>query len=228
MAFNGKILLVFFFCPVFYLKTDAQKTEPSFPPSSDSVLVQKDSIYSDNKNTISSDSTENEQKKRYRRATLYSAILPGAGQVYNKKYWKVPLVYSSLAIPVYFYFSNKTIYQEAQYALVVTINRSPPDSLDKVQPYLRPFVKAGDVNGLITGRDEARKNQDYSALFFILFYALNIVDATVDAHLKGFNVSSNLSFEVKPAILPGEPLSPGMTIAFNVHKSKTDYTPHLP
>ena len=170
MAFYGKILLVFFICTLCHFEIDAQKTEPAFPQTSDSVLVLKDSIYSDNKNSTPTDSIENAQKKRYLRATLYSAILPGAGQVYNKKYWKVPLVYASLAIPAYFYFSNKTIFQETQYALVVTINGSPPDSLAKVQPYLRPFVKAGDVNGLITGRDEARKNQDYSALFlyFIL------------------------------------------------------------
>ncbi len=229
MAFKGKILFVFFFCPLFYLKTDAQKTERGFPQTTDSVFVLKDSIYSDNKNSTGTDSTENEQKKRYRRATLYSALLPGAGQVYNKKYWKVPLVYASLAIPAYFYFSNKTIFQQVQYAYVITVYGGSLDSLAKVQPYLHPFVKTGDVNGLITMRDEARKYQDYSALFFILFYALNIVDATVDAHLKDFNVSSNLSFEVKPAILPGVSLSPGMTIAFNVHKSKPDSnTPHLP
>jgi hypothetical protein len=201
------------------LRLHAQQKSVSPEKFSDSVLENKDLIYKDAKHPNETDSLEEQQKKRYRNATLYSVILPGAGQVYNKKYWKVPLVYAGLGISAYFYFSNKIVFQQTQYALVVTINQSPPDSVAKVQPYLQPFVKTGDTNGLITGRDEARKNEDYSVLFFFMFYALNIVDATVDAHLKDFNVSSNLSFQVKPVLIPAPTPVIGMMAVFNIHKA---------
>ena len=156
---------------------------------------------------------------------MYSAILPGAGQVYNKKYWKVPIVYAAIGIPAYFYFYNKNYYNQAQYALVVTINGSTGDSLAAVNPDFLPLVESGNTNAIINVRNEARKNQDYSVLFFLLFYGLNIVDATVDAHLKDFNVTSDLSFQIKPMIIPGPSPSAGITLAFNLHKPR--YRPLL-
>ena len=166
------------------------------------------------------DSIELRQRKNYRRATLYSAILPGAGQFYNKKYWKIPIVYAAIGIPAYLYFDNKKIYNEAQYALVVTINGSKGDSLNNVSPDFLPLVQSGNTTAIINYRDEARKNEDYSVLFFLLFYGLNILDATVDAHLKDFNVNSDLSFRIKPMIMPGPTPSAGITLAFDIHKPR--------
>ena len=189
---------------------------------SDSVLEKKDTIYTGkDMSQAARDSIEKKRKQNYRRATIYSAVLPGAGQVYNKKYWKVPIVYAALGIPAYAFFYNKNWYNKCQYALAVTVNGSTGDSLAAVDPALLPFVKAGDTNGIITYRDSFRKNQDYSVLFFLLFYALNIVDATVDAHLKDFNVSSDLSFKVKPMFIPGLNPIAGVTLAFDIHKSRT-------
>lgn len=165
-----------------------------------------------------------------KKATLYSAILPGAGQVYNKKYWKVPIVYTAIGIPAYAFFFNKGWYVKCQYALVVCIDLAnngsvSTDSLKKVAPELQPFVYSNDQNGIITNRDSFRKNEDYSVLFFLLFYALNIVDATVDAHLKDFNVNSDLSFQIKPMIMPGPTPSAGITLAFNFHKPRFRESP---
>jgi hypothetical protein len=81
-------------------------------------------------------------------------------------------------------------------------------------------VSSGDVNGIITNRDTFRKNQDYSVLFFLLFYGLNIVDATVDAHLKGFNVNDDLSFKVKPMLIPGPSPITGVSLVFDIHKAR--------
>jgi hypothetical protein len=188
----------------------------------DSVLEKKDNIYTDKKfSQAARDSIEKKRKSSYRRATIYSAILPGAGQVYNKKYWKLPIVYAAVGIPAYLFFWNKSWYQKSQYALTVTVNGSKGDSLAKVDPQLMPFVLSGDENGIITNRDTFRKNQDYAVIFFLLFYGLNIVDATVDAHLKDFNVSSDLSFRVKPMIVPGPTPSAGITLAFDVHKPRS-------
>ena len=150
-------------------------------------------------------------KKKHdpRRATLYSTFLPGLGQIYNRKYWKLPLVYAAVGIPAYEYFNNKAWYQRCQYAIAVVVGAEATgvvnaDSLAKVDPHLRPFIDSRNDNGLRTYRNEYRKDQDYSVLFFLLFWGLNIVDATVDAHLMNFDVSNDLSLHLRE----GPPPSP--------------------
>jgi hypothetical protein len=213
--------ILFFAFLFFTLHINAQKIDSTQAAQlSDSALEKKDAMYKGTKSQATMDSIELKQRKNYRRATLYSAILPGAGQFYNKKYWKIPIVWAAIGIPAYFYFDNKKIYNEAQYALVVTINKSGGDSLNNVSPDFLPLVTSGNTNAIINVRDEARKNQDYSILFVLLFYGLNIVDATVDAHLKDFNVNSDLSFRIKPMVIPGPTPSAGITLAFDIHKPR--------
>jgi hypothetical protein len=151
-----------------------------------------------------------------RKASIYSAILPGLGQVYNKKYWKVPIVYTAIGIPVALFFNNKQWYNRTRYALAVAssypvINQ---DSLASVNSALKPFVMDNQQASLLNYRNEFRRNMDYSILFTLLFWGLNIVDATVDAHLKGFNVNDNLTMQIKPAILSNQAL--GVSIVLNV------------
>jgi Family of unknown function (DUF5683) len=208
-------------------KVHAQHTDTLIVnPQSDSILEKKDNQYSGKKmSQAERDSIDKRLHDNPKRATIYSAILPGAGQVYNKKYWKVPIVYAAIGIPAYAFFYNKSWYLKCQYALTVAVNLADngsvgDDSLKKVAPELQPFVKTNDQNGIITNRDSFRKNQDYSVLFFLLFYGLNIVDATVDAHLKDFNVNSDLSFQIKPMIMPGPTPSAGITLAFDFHKPR--------
>jgi Family of unknown function (DUF5683) len=192
----------------------------------DTIVLKGDSIISSRKIDIPQ-KKDSIRKKVHdpHKATLYSAILPGAGQVYNKKYWKLPIVYAALGIPAYTFFYNKSWYQKCQYALVVLTNGSSIDSLNKVDPKLR--ILASGVYGsdyssssLINYRNEFRKDQDYSALFFLLFWGLQIVDATVDAHLKDFNVSGDLSMSIKPAIFPGTTAA-GISLVFDIHKGKS-------
>ncbi len=183
-------------------------------PVTDTILQGSISAVSGKKDSIL------RKKHDPRRATIYSAILPGLGQVYNRKYWKLPIVYAAVGIPVYAFFFNKTWYNKCQYALVVTINQSQGDSLSRVDPILRPFVSGNDINGIISNRDSFRKNEDYSVLFFLLFYGLNIVDATVDAHLRDFNVSDDLSFKVKPMFISSPGLAAGLTFVFDIHKGR--------
>jgi Family of unknown function (DUF5683) len=213
--------ILFFAFLFFTLHSNAQQKDSTQAAQlSDSALEKKDAIYKGTKSQAAMDSIELKQRKNYRRATLYSAILPGAGQFYNKKYWKIPIVWTAIGIPAYLYFDNKKIYNEAQYALVVTINKSGIDSMNQVSPDFLPLVQSGNTTAIINVRDEARKDQDYSILFVLLFYGLNIVDATVDAHLKDFNVNSDLSFRIKPMIIPGPTPSAGITLAFDIHKPR--------
>jgi hypothetical protein len=132
-----------------------------------------------------------------KKAALRSAILPGLGQVYNKKYWKVPIVYGALGIAGAIFNYNYLWYKRTRFAYAAKYKASQPnpDSTDyrKILPELLPI----DMNSLRNYRDEFRKNIDYSALFFILMWGLNVVDATVDAHLKPFDVSNDLTLKFK-------------------------------
>jgi hypothetical protein len=171
-----------------------------------------------------------------RKATIRSAIIPGWGQIYNRKYWKLPLVYAAVGIPAYTYFYNRKWYQKCQYALGVIDTYTldsvgtpiPPATLAKVDPKLLPFVTFGDDNSLRTYRNEFRKDQDYSVLFFLLFWGLNVVDATVDAHLMYFDVSDNLSMRVdQPSpvcMAPGKGAT-GVSLVFDFHKTRYKLLP---
>ncbi|OQP62674.1 hypothetical protein A3860_27060 [Niastella vici] len=158
-----------------------------------------------------------------RTAAIYSAILPGLGQIYNKKYWKVPIVYAAVGIPIYTFFDNKRWYNRTKYALAVVSSPNFPnntDSIDAVNSKLQSLVKNGQASSILNYRNEFRKNMDYSILFTLLFWGLNVVDATVDAHLKGFNVNDNLTMQVKPAILSTS--SVGVSVVFRfTDKSNT-------
>jgi hypothetical protein len=170
------------------------------------------------------------------KASLYAAIFPGAGQVYNKKYWKVPIVLAAVGIPTYTFFFNKSWYKKTRYALAVFANQSynlagpfnNTDSFNRVDPLLQKAFYYSDTKQvnpnagatLQNDRDYFRKNEDYSILFFLLFYALQIVDATVDAHLKDFNVTNDLSLRVKPDILEGTN-NPGLSFVLDIHKPRT-------
>ena len=162
-----------------------------------------------------------------RRATLYSTFFPGLGQIYNKKYWKLPLVYAAVGIPAYTYFYNRSWYQKCQYAIsVIVTGTTNQDSLNKVDPKLQTFIAAKDDNSLRSYRNEYRKDQDYSILFFLLFWGLNIVDATVDAHLAGFDISNELSVHLQEGS-SGNYTGLGITSApaafslvFDIHKAR--------
>ena len=151
-----------------------------------------------------------------RKAAILSAIVPGLGQAYNKKYWKIPIAWAAVGIPIYSYFYNRNIYHNIQYALTVA-NLDPTDPsyqemFDKVDPKMQYLVERRSTNSLANYRNEYRKDMDYSILFTLLLWGLNVVDATVDAHLKGFNVNDNLAMQIKPAII--SPHSIGISLVF--------------
>ena len=133
-----------------------------------------------------------------RAAALRSAIVPGWGQVYNKKYWKVPIVYAALGITGFIFLDNIKTYKEYKFAYSARIKaeQQPPDSTDYFK--LKELYKLISPGSIQAARNRFRQYVDYSALFFIIFWGLNVVDATVDAHLKSFDVSPDLSLQIKP------------------------------
>ncbi len=125
------------------------------------------------------------------KATIHSAIIPGWGQAYNHQYWKIPIVYAALAVPASLFVYNNKWYQRTKEAYDILVNGG--DS-SKIYPDL---VGVSPEN-LQYYRNDFRKNRDYSALFFLLVWGLNVVDATVSAHLKGFDVSDDLTLHIQP------------------------------
>ena len=151
-----------------------------------------------------------------RKATMRSLMVPGWGQIYNKKYWKVPIVYGAIGIPAYLFTYNRKWYNKTKYALSIVANNryTDADSLDKVDPALKFLVDQKEQGALVNYRNEFRQDMDYSILFTILMWGLNVVDATVDGHLKGFDVSDELSLKIKPTILPNT-MTPALSVVVN-------------
>lgn len=125
-----------------------------------------------------------------RKATLYSAVLPGAGQVYNKKFWKVPIVYAGLGTAAYFVQTNNKSYQRYRKALVATLDDDPntindtgysSSQLDEFQEFYHRW-------------------RDISIMAMAGVYVLQIIDAHVDAHLFYFDVSEDISLSIHPSL----------------------------
>jgi hypothetical protein len=124
-----------------------------------------------------------------------SACLPGLGQIYNKKYWKVPIIYAGFGIFSYFIYTYTDEYINYKCAYIESANGIKNGSY----AYL---VNAHTTSELLTGREFYRRNLEINILLSAVWYALNIIDATVDAHLYTFNISDKLTMKVEPAILP--------------------------
>ncbi|NIJ44560.1 hypothetical protein FHR24_000999 [Wenyingzhuangia heitensis] len=119
------------------------------------------------------------------KAAFYSAIIPGLGQAYNGRYWKIPIVYGALAIPTYYYFREQKTYNRYRKAykqrqagkvdeFSISTNFKTTETLENAQKGLR-------------------RNRDISLFFFIGLYALQIIEASIDAHLLQFNTTHNIS-----------------------------------
>jgi len=119
------------------------------------------------------------------RAAFYSAVLPGLGQAYNKKYWKIPIVYAGLGIGIYFYINNNNEYNRYRDAYKRRLAGFEDDE----------FFGTVSTDGLQDAQKTYGRNREISLLVTIAIYALNIVDANVDAHLLQYNVDDNLSFK---------------------------------
>lgn len=139
------------------------------------------------------------------KAAFYSAILPGLGQAYNKKYWKIPLVYGAIGTSLYFYIDSNKKYNQYRDAYK-----------RRLEGYTDDQYSFLDKSRLIGGQKFYQRNRDLSALFVVAFYALNIINANVDAALIQFNVNDKLS--LKPNIYPNDvtfKTNVGLTVNYN-------------
>ena len=125
-------------------------------------------------------------------AAFYSAVLPGLGQAYNKKYWKIPIVYAAIGTGVYFVVDNQKEYDRYQTAYKQRIS-GRPDEFDGTGD--NPNISEA---GLIRAQEVLKKNRDLALFITIGLYALNIIEANVDAHLDDKAFNRNLSW--KPSL----------------------------
>jgi hypothetical protein len=129
------------------------------------------------------------------KATFYSTVFPGLGQIYNKRYWKLPIIYGGIGASIYYYDINNKNFKRYRNAYKRRIAGYDDDEFQGI---------ISDDDRLIDGMNFYRNYRDRSMLFIVGTYLLNILDANIDAHLKQYNLNENLTlrpyFESKQII----------------------------
>jgi len=182
---------------------------PLFAQETEEKIISKDSLKLMKKANIKKDSSAITRKpgNRYdsafrahspKKAALRSAILPGWGQIYNKKYWKLPIVYGILGTSGGIFLFNLKQYKDTRFAYRVKYNMRVNGTDSALYSRIKPNLQPLSEESLRFYRNQYRRDIDYSVLFFILLWGLNVVDAAVDAHLKSFDVSPDLSLLIRP------------------------------
>lgn len=184
------------------------------------------SSFSQGKDTIASTKKENKasKKEKYtfqtekgveqagwfsdhspKKATLF-AIVPGLGQIYNRKYWKLPIVYAGFAVTGYFAFTNRAEYLNYKDAYICASNAAVDTS------YIcdNSLAQKYSITSLQSRMDFYRRNMELNFIFMGVWYLLQMVDATVDAHLFYWNVTDDISIRARPIVSPNV-IMPGVS-----------------
>ncbi len=182
-----KSLLLIFICFALSNRSKAQVTVDSSNFTADTVPVVKTDAASVKKDSIA-------LLHSPRKATLLSVAIPGLGQAYNKKYWKIPVIYGLAGLMTYFIVDNNKEYKIYKKAYSYRLDNDS-STVDIFENTYRP-------EDLKTLKDYYRRNRDLSIIALGMTYVLNIVDAAVDAHLYYFDVSDDLSMKIQPSVNP--------------------------
>lgn len=149
------------------------------------------------------------------KATVYSALLPGLGQIYNRKYWKLPILYGGIGVTLYAIGWNTGQYNDYKDAYVdfskfveykndpETIPEPSSKSYEKLVSNVDFTTTSSQLDELYktrfkNGKDKYKRDRDLSYIILFGVYVLNIIDATVDAHFTNFNINDDLSMTVQP------------------------------
>ena len=141
-----------------------------------------------------------------KRAGLYSALLPGAGQAYNHEYWKIPIIYAGIATSAYFYNFNRTRYRTYRQAYISRIDNDPQTT--------DAYVGIYTDGSLQTLQDVYKRYLDLTVLFTALGFTVQVLDAIAFSHLRNFDISPDLSIHYSPVILPSGGIGFGLTARF--------------
>lgn len=141
------------------------------------------------------DSIVEQKQHNPKRATIYSAVLPGLGQAYNKKYWKIPIVYAGIGTIYYFAHTNGESYRNYRDAFDYKSGIN-----NDVNNEIIDIANKYSGENLISLRDYYRRNMELSWIIMALWYGINIIDACVDAHFFEYDIGDDLTLKVEPTI----------------------------
>lgn len=211
----NRLLILLFICVGWISAALAQNEKRSLATGSLFNPVKKDSVAApkDTAGIMAAVKKDTVAKHNPRTATRRSALIPGWGQAYNKEYWKIPLVYGILAIPTGLYFYNNSYYKKTKFAYEARFKEAKGDTTDV--PFIDEQLKNLSITSLQSYRNSFRRDRDYSILWFLLAWGLQVADATVFAHLKQFDVSNDLSMELTPTFNPST-RTPGLGLTLNL------------
>jgi hypothetical protein len=144
-----------------------------------------------------------------KKAVIYSLICPGLGQIYNRKYWKLPFIYGGGGAFLYYVCYNQRKYEKFRDAYITESAKDEPAETVEIDGYNYRYER------LEAGRDYYRRYRDISIAGLGAMYLLNVIDAMVDAHFFYYDVSDDLSMHLKPAVIQtGSIASVGISINF--------------
>lgn len=137
---------------------------------------------------------DNSKKEEHspKKASIYSAVVPGLGQFYNKKYWKIPIAYAGIGSFTYLAIKNQKEFNRFKTALLLRNDGEIDEFID---------ANGNEIyneTALINNMDKFRKNRDLCIIGVAVFYAIQIVDANVDANLFDFDIGDDLSLKILP------------------------------
>ncbi|MCL2596392.1 MAG: DUF5683 domain-containing protein [Paludibacter sp.] len=217
------LILCFLFVLIFFFinNIDAQTFTPAqsiasapsdsviiVPTTPDSVLLHTDSsifVLQNNKNKLPDTLRFNGVDAN--KVVWFGAIVPGMGQILNRKYWKLPIVYGGFLVCAYAITWNGTQYNSYKNAYRDIIDNNPNTNsyLDLLPKGYTIENYPGGINNLTqrlkSGQDNYRRYRDLSVLISVLYYGLTVLDAYVDAQLFNFDISPDLSMRVNPAVI---------------------------
>ena len=188
-----KRLLLLLFITLFVSDLKAQTT----------VLQTRDSAFIYNNDDIELLKVNSELDPM--RAAMLSAVFPGLGQIYNKQYWKVPIVVSGVVVFGHFIDYNNKVYHSLRNAIKLR------DISEDLNPYSNIIASR---ETLVRNRDNFRRNRDFLMILGTAFYLLQIVDAHVAAHLDEFNLNDDLALGIEPSIQSTPLFSQAVGVSF--------------
>lgn len=145
-----------------------------------------------------------------KKATIYSAIIPGLGQAYNRRYWKIPLIYAIGGLFTHWTIQNSKRYDE--YNRGLNFVQNPDNNTES-------YVIDGDIlyeSQLKQGNEEYKRQRNFNFILLLAIYGLQIVDASVDAHLLKFHNSENFLSFAPTVINHRNQYSPGLALSLNL------------
>jgi len=135
------------------------------------------------------------------KAAIMSAVMPGLGQIYNRKYWKLPIVYAAVGTSIWVFITWQNEFNRYRRAYIDFNDRDPYTNYFDTLGFPSYYSSEMKSQYITKRKDILRGWRDWSIVAVVAAYALNIIDANVDAHLMDFNLDDNISFNIRPCFL---------------------------